>query len=152
MSYVSDIRAKVGHAPLLLPGASVIVRRGDEVLLMRRSDTGDWTYHGGCLEPGETLEEAAARELREESGLIARRLTLVGVFAGPRQHVIYPNGDEVYYTDTLFECTEFEGEPMESNDEVLEQRWFPLAALPANTAPSGAQQLEHYLQYALQRR
>lgn len=147
MSYVSDIRARIGHAPLQLTGASVVVCRNDEVLLMRRSDTGLWGYHGGCVELGETLEQAACRELLEESGLAARGLTLFGVYSGPEQHFIYPNGDEVYYTDVLFECDDFEGEPLKSNEEVLEQRWFPLDALPPERFISAPirQQMRDYI-------
>ncbi len=141
MSYVSDIRAKVGHAPLMLVSAAAIVHRDGRVLLMRRSDTGDWSYHGGSIELGETLEEAASRELLEESGLTARELTLFHVSSGPSQHVLYPNGDEVYYTEALYVCEDFDGEPLHSNDEVLEQRWFALDALPDNLSPSIAPQL-----------
>jgi 8-oxo-dGTP pyrophosphatase MutT (NUDIX family) len=151
LSYVSDIRAKIGHAPLQLTGASVIVRRGGAVLLMRRSDTGLWGYHGGGLELGETLEQAAGRELLEESGLTALRLRLFGVYAGPEQHVVYPNGDEVYYTDVLFECDAFEGEPMGSNEEVLEQRWFDLNDLPPEDqiSPPIRPQMVDYCKFAL---
>ena len=141
MSYVSDIRAKIGHAPLMLVSAAVIVHRDGQVLLMRRSDTGDWSYHGGSIELGETLEEAARRELLEESGLTAGKLTLFTVTSGPSQHVFYPNGDEVYYTEALYMCEDFSGEPLESCEEVLEQRWFALDALPENISPAIAPQL-----------
>ena len=125
MSYVSDIRKKVGHDPIMLTGCSVIVRRGDEVLLMRRSDNGLWCYHGGSLELGETVEAAARRELWEEAGLTARSLTLVGVYAGPEQHMFYPNGDEAYYTDVVFECRDFTGEPMASMPSSILTRTAP---------------------------
>lgn len=144
MSYVSDIRAKIGHAALMLVSAAVLIARGDEVLLMRRSDNGLWGYHGGAVEPGETVEEAARRELYEESGLTAGKMRLFAVSSGPSQHVYYPNGDEVYYTEVLYLCEDYTGEPLRSNEEVLEQRWFALACLPESISPSLMPQLHQY--------
>ena len=72
MGYVSEIRKKIGHDPLLIVGASVIVtdERG-RVLLQHRADNGLWGYHGGCVELAENTEDAARRELLEETGLTA---------------------------------------------------------------------------------
>ncbi|GGR02382.1 NUDIX hydrolase N-terminal domain-containing protein [Deinococcus ruber] len=63
--------------PLL--GAEALVLRGERVLLMRRTDNGLWGLPGGLVEVGETLAEAATRELLEETGLAgqATRLLLV---------------------------------------------------------------------------
>lgn len=64
--------------PLLPPrpivAALAVVLRGDQVLLVQRAnppDAGLWGFPGGKIEPGETLLEAAARELFEETGVTA---------------------------------------------------------------------------------
>jgi ADP-ribose pyrophosphatase YjhB (NUDIX family) len=63
-------------------GVGVIVFRGEEVLLIRRGRPprqGDWSIPGGAQRLGETVEEAARRELREECGIEAGPLTLACV-------------------------------------------------------------------------
>ncbi len=55
-------------------GAIAVVRRGDQVLLAQRSKggyIGRWGFPGGHIERGETAVEAAMRELREETGVVA---------------------------------------------------------------------------------
>src|SRR5690554_1364069 len=101
MTYIETMRAIIGNRPLLLVGTSTIVVKDKMILLQRRADTVDWGYPGGYLELGETTEESAKRELYEETGLIAERLILYGVFAGETRHFTYPNGDEVYCTDVV---------------------------------------------------
>jgi ADP-ribose pyrophosphatase YjhB (NUDIX family) len=92
------MRALVGHRPLVLVSAGVLAfnARG-WLLLHRRTDDGNWDMPGGCLEPGETLEEAARRDVREETGLALGALTLLRVFSGPEMFRQYPNGDQAYH-------------------------------------------------------
>lgn len=134
-SYIKTMRSMIGTKPLLICGASVIVIRDGYILLQKRKDNGCWGYHGGCLELGECLEDAAKRELCEETGLKANSMQLYGVFSGPELHYVYPNGDEVYVVDTVFLCDDFEGELIADIDEVSELRWFPFSSLPENLSP-----------------
>ena len=54
------------------------------------------------MEIDEKVEDAAKRELYEETSLIAKELTLLGVFSGEDMHNFYPNGDEVSNVDIVF--------------------------------------------------
>jgi 8-oxo-dGTP pyrophosphatase MutT (NUDIX family) len=67
MGYMRELRALVGSRPLIAVGADVLVLRGEaEMLLQLRRDGRYWSLPGGALEPGESLEDAARRELRED--------------------------------------------------------------------------------------
>ena len=64
-------------------GASAVLFRGDAVLLVERSSgpsEGLWSLPGGSIEAGETAEDAARREVREETGLDAEFVGLAGVY------------------------------------------------------------------------
>ncbi len=129
--YILDLRKIVGHRPLLQVGASVLIEdREGRLLLQRRADCHQWGYHGGSVELDEYVEDAARRELREETGLTAGKLTLFGVYSGPEMHFVYPNGDEVSDIDHVFLCTDYTGTLCPQPGEVEELRFFAWDELP----------------------
>lgn len=135
-SYMMDMRQIVGHRPILQCGASVIVmNEKDQVLLQKRMDNHCWGYHGGSVELDEEVEQAAMRELYEETGLQADALVLFGVFSGPELHYVYPNGDEVSNIDIVYLCTAYHGHLKRQEDEVEALEWFALDHLPDKITP-----------------
>jgi 8-oxo-dGTP pyrophosphatase MutT (NUDIX family) len=133
--YVETMRKRIGHDRLILAGASVYVYRDGKVLLQKRKDDGYWSDHGGCVEVGEAVEDAAKRELFEETGLTAKSLELIGVYSGKEMLHTYPNGDKAYIVAISYLCEDFCGEPLTETDETSGLRWFPLDALPENISP-----------------
>ncbi|MEC0126610.1 NUDIX hydrolase [Paenibacillus pabuli] len=128
MGYIMELRKLVGTRPLIMAGSCVLVfNEQGHLLLQRRTDSLDWGTLGGSLEPGESLEEAAARELYEEAGLIAGAYKLIAVFSGQDMYYKYPHGDEVYNVMAVYEATEIQGEPIVMDDEGLELRYFDLS-------------------------
>ena len=129
--YIMELRKLVGHRPLLQVGASVIVEdREGRVLLQRRTDNHLWGYAGGSVELDEVVEEAAKRELFEETGLRARSLELFGIFSGRETHHVYPNGDEVSNIDIVYLCRDYTGELAPQPDETEDLRFFHADELP----------------------
>jgi ADP-ribose pyrophosphatase YjhB (NUDIX family) len=126
--FVVELRRQVGRAQLWLPGVTAVVRRGEDVLLVRRTDNGQWAPITGILEPGEEPAVAARRETWEETRveITVDRLAMVSATA-PVTHV---NGDRAVYLDHAFSCTWMSGEPRVGDDESLEVRWFDRVHLP----------------------
>lgn len=148
--YIKGLRKLVGSRPLLQCGASVIVENpAGEILLQLRADNQCWAYHGGSVELDERTEDAARRELHEETGLFARSLELFGVFSGPETHYVYPNGDEVSNIDIVYLCRDYSGQLSAQPGEVLELRWFPIQRLPCNISPPLRAVLQCYVDYRL---
>lgn len=141
--YIMGLRKIVGHRPLLQVGASVIVEdRQGRILLQKRADNHCWGYPGGSVELDEVVEEAARRELLEETGLTAENLELFGIFSGKDTHYIYPNGDEVSNVDIVYLCKDYSGKLKCQEDEMEELRFFSWEALPPNISPPLRKPLE----------
>ncbi|WP_341876576.1 NUDIX hydrolase [Defluviitalea saccharophila] len=144
--YIKTLRKMVGHTPILQCGASVIVENEQgEILLQLRKDNHCWGYAGGSVELDEEVEEAAKRELYEETGLIANELELFGIFSGKDMHYIYPNGDEVSNIDIVYVCKSYSGDLKIQQDEVINLKFFPLSDVPENISPPNIKALKEYI-------
>lgn len=144
--YIMDLRKIVGHRPLLQVGASVIVEDEDNrILLQLRRDNYCWGYPGGSVELDEEVENAAKRELFEETGLIAHDLELFGVFSGKDLHYIYPNGDEVSNIDIVFLCKHYSGTLTPQKDEVDDLQFFSIKTIPDNISPPVKKQIQLWI-------
>ena len=136
MGYINEMRKLVGSRPLIMVGACVIlVNENKEILLQLRNDNNCWGLAGGSLEMGETLEQTAKRELFEETGLIAKKLTLFNIYSGEDFYYKYPHGDEVYNVVSAYICSEYEGVWKREESEVHALRFFNLNELPENISP-----------------
>ncbi|MCB0635979.1 MAG: NUDIX domain-containing protein [Lewinella sp.] len=110
-SYLQRIRAKLGPAPFIHPAARIIVENEDrKILMIERVDNGRLGLPAGALESGETIEQCIIREVREETGLIIRAPTVIGISSHPdREFVTYPNGDQIQYFTVEFYANQWEG-------------------------------------------
>jgi 8-oxo-dGTP pyrophosphatase MutT (NUDIX family) len=136
MDYISFLRKKIGHDPIILVGGAVLILNDrQELLMILRSDNGAWGVPGGMMEPGETVEETATRETLEETGLRVHTLTLFGVFSGPEFYYVYPSGDAVYNVSVVYLTDDVSGEIELDETEHTRWQYFSLDSLPENVSP-----------------
>jgi 8-oxo-dGTP pyrophosphatase MutT (NUDIX family) len=127
--FIVSLRARIGHEMLWLStAAGVVFDAHGQVLLGRRSDTGNWALPGGIIDPGEEPADAAVREIFEETGVVAVPERLVSVGVSPP--TTYRNGDQVQYLDHTFLCRATGGEARVNDSESVEVSWFSIDELP----------------------
>lgn len=147
MGYIEELRALVGHRPLILVGAVVIIRdRSGRFLLQQRLHPyGKWSFPGGLMELGESTEDTARREVLEETGLVLGELEFIDVFSGPRNFTKAPNGDEFYTVTIAYSTHEFSGELTIDKSESLDFQFFHQNDLPNEIVRSHRVILDRYL-------
>lgn len=131
----------------LVPSVNVVVTNdAGDILMIRRSDNGNWAVPGGAIDLGESLPQAAVRETLEETGVLCEITGLVGTYTDPRHVILYTsNGEARQEFSIVLTASAVSGEPTPS-DESTEVRWVPRAeveALPMDR--SMRLRISHYL-------
>ena len=126
-----------------IPAVYTIFRKGDEILLTRRFNTGyrdgQYSLPAGHHDGGQTLREGAAREAKEEVGVTVRPEDLEFVYA---QHRLADDGERLDY---FFTCDVWRGDFQNMEpDKCDELHWCTLGNLPENMVPNVLAALESY--------
>ncbi len=103
--------AQTGYATPKVDVRGAVFREG-QILLVRERTDGGWTLPGGWADPWDTPSSAVEREIREESGYLARAVKLVAVYDRARQGHQPPHPFAIY--KLFFLCELVGGEPTTS--------------------------------------
>jgi len=126
------------HSPSPVPAVIAVVIREGRALLVRRAnppDAGLWGFPGGKIEFGETVPDAAIRELREETGITGEAQGVITTL-----DILVPSEDgslRQHYILIAVRCRWISGNPV-AGDDALEARWFPIEDLDPSALPMSA--------------
>ena len=145
MGYISEIRKKVGHEPILTAGVGLFIFNDhDEVLMQLRTDYDQWGFIGGSMELGESFEETAKRELKEETNLEIDELKMLRILSGKDTYREYPNGDKLYDITAIFIVKKYHGTLKINDDESKLLQFFSIDNIPNNITEHTRKNLEKY--------
>jgi ADP-ribose pyrophosphatase YjhB (NUDIX family) len=145
IDYLDDPAAPKANS--VVPSANVIaVNHQGEILLIRRTDNGNWAVPGGGMDLGESITDAAVRETQEETGITCEITGLVGIYTNPRHVIRYTSNNEVRQEFSIvFTARPVAGE-LRPSSESSEPQWVSPAVIPDLLMhPSMRQRIQHYL-------
>ena len=103
----------------------VVVNEAGDVLMIRRSDNGNWAVPGGAIDLGESMVQAAVRETREETGIECEITGLVGIYTDPKHLILYTSNGEVRQEFSILLTAVVTGGQPTPSSESSEVRWVP---------------------------
>ena len=116
-----------------------------KILMIRRTDNDYYSIPGGQLELGETLAQAAVREVREETGIDAEVTGIIGLYSNPNHVIAYDDGEVRQEFSICFRAKALGGQ-LRTSSESKEVHWVAPGDLDAlNIHPSIHLRLQHAL-------
>jgi ADP-ribose pyrophosphatase YjhB (NUDIX family) len=145
IDYYDDPTAPEANS--LVPSVNVVVvNDAGDVLMIQRSDNGNWAVPGGAIDLGESMTQAAVRETREETGIECRITGIVGIYTDPKHVVLYTSNGEARQEFSILLTAVPVGGELATSEESSEVRWVPRDELAGfQLDRSMRMRIEHYL-------
>ena len=122
------------RANSLVPAVNVVVvNHAGAILLVRRTDNGNWALPGGGIDLGESVAQAAVRETFEESGIECVITGIVGIYSDPKHVIFYTSNGEARQEFSIVLTARLLGGQPTPSSESSEVRWVPESELPGYT-------------------
>jgi ADP-ribose pyrophosphatase YjhB (NUDIX family) len=121
VDYYNDPNAPKANSIAVAVSAFIQDDEG-RILMIRRTDNDLYSIPGGQLELGETLTEAAVREVREETGIECEVIEVVGLYSDPNHVIAYDDGEVRQEFSICFRATRIGG-VLKTSDESKEVAW-----------------------------
>lgn len=130
---------------MAVAASAVVADDAGNILLLRRTDSGNWALPGGTMELGESLPACAVREVLEETGLVVEITGLVGTYTDPRHVIAYDDGEVRQQFNVCFTARISAGTLAASGESTALRFVSPaeLDRLPVH--PTQRLRLDHYL-------
>jgi ADP-ribose pyrophosphatase YjhB (NUDIX family) len=124
IDYYDDPEAPQANS--LVPSVNVVVvNEAVNILMICRTDNGNWAVPGGAIDLGESVAQAAVRETLEETGIQCEVTGIVGIYSDPKHVILYTSNGEVRQEFSIvLTARALSGRPTTSS-ESSEVRWVP---------------------------
>lgn len=127
IDYYHDPKAPTANS--IVPSVTAVVSDDDgAILLVHKTDNGLWALPGGGVDPGESVSEAAVREVAEETGVHVEVGDLIGVYTDPGHVMAYDDGEVRQQFSLCFRARRVTGE-LRTSSETSEVAWVRPAEL-----------------------
>lgn len=145
IDYFDDPNAPAANS--LVPSVNCIVQNGaEEILLIRRTDNGNWSLPGGAMDLGESLGQAAIRETLEETGIQVCLTGVSGLYSDPRHVLEYTSNGEVRQEFSIvFTAEVTSGEPRPSSESSHVEWVAPERVRDLAMHPSMRKRIDHFV-------
>ena len=108
----------------------IVVNDQGQILMIRRTDNGNWAVPGGAMDLGESITDTAVRETREETGITCEVTGLVGIYTNPSHVIRYTSNDEVRQEFSIVFTARPVGGELRPSSESSEPQWVSADAIP----------------------
>ncbi|MEJ2889710.1 NUDIX hydrolase [Actinomycetospora aeridis] len=127
--YYDDPTAPAANS--VVPSVTAAVRDGGgRLLLIHKIDNDYWALPGGAMDLGESIRDAAVREVEEETGVHVEVTGLVGIYTDPGHVMVYDDGEVRQEFSVCFHARYVSGEPREDGTETKAARWVEPNEVP----------------------
>lgn len=146
IDYYDDPDAPAANS--MVPSVNVVVENDQgKILLIRRSDNDNWALPGGAIDLGESMTQAAVREVEEETGIDCEVTGLVGIYTDPKHIILYTSDNEARQEFSILLTARAVGGRPTPSSESTEVVWSaPGEAGELTMDPSMRRRLGHYLE------
>ena len=134
----------------LVPSANtIVVNESADILLICRTDNGNWSLPGGAMDLGESLGQTAIRETLEETGIEVRLTGVSGIYTNPNHVLEYTSNGEVRQEFSVVFTAEKVGGQRTPSSESSQVEWVASGdALSRQMHASMKKRIEHFLSAA----
>jgi ADP-ribose pyrophosphatase YjhB (NUDIX family) len=131
----------------VVPSTTAAVRDdAGRLLMIHKVDNDLWALPGGGMDLGESIADAAVREVAEETGVNVEITGLVGIYTDPGHVMQYDDGDVRQEFSVCFHARVISGEAREDGSETKAVRWVePSAVADLNVHPSMRRRIDDAL-------
>ena len=146
IDYYDDPNAPAANS--MVPSVNVVIENdNNEILMIERSDNGNWALPGGAIDLGESMSQAGVRETKEETGIDCEILDVLGIYTDPKHVILYTSNGEARQEFSILLRGQATGGTPTPSSESTRVRWIlqtELDSLQMNN--SMRRRIAHYLE------